>query len=79
MVSLVCRRIIYVYGLVYMSVRISINVTMSIMPFYPIEVTGFEETKDDPTPLAIALVPLISCTSSLLFSIFLYKPMDDLP
>ena len=65
----------YVYGLVYMLVRIAVNVTMSVQPFYLIRVTGFIETEDNPTPLAIALTPLVSYITSLIFSLYLYKPM----
>jgi len=32
------------YGLVYTMVRIAVNVTMSVQPFYLIKVTGFIET-----------------------------------
>lgn len=56
-------------------VRIAVNVTMSVLPFYLIEVTGFKETEDTPTPLAIALVPLVSYITSMLFSLFFYKRM----
>jgi len=65
----------YVYGLVYMLVRIAVNVTMSVQPFYLITVTGFIETEDNPTPLAIALTPLVSYITSLIFSLYFYKPM----
>jgi len=63
------------YGLVYTMVRIAVNVTMSVQPFYLIKVTGFIETPDNPTPLPIALVPLVSYTTSLIFSLFIYKRM----
>lgn len=48
---------------------------MSVQPFYLITVTKFEKTDDNPTPLPIALVPLVSYITSLLFSLFLYKKM----
>jgi len=32
----------YLYGMVYMIVRIAVNITMSVQPFYLIEVTGFK-------------------------------------
>lgn len=65
----------YVHAIVYMLVRIAVNVTMSVQPFYLILVTGFAQTKENPTPLAIALAPLISYICSLIFSLFLYKRM----
>lgn len=37
--------------------------------------TGFKRTEDNPTPIAIALTPLVSYITSLLFSVVLYKPM----
>ena len=67
----------YVYGIVYMLCRIAINTTMSIQPFYLIRVTKFEKTSDNPTPLPIALVPLLSYLSSLIFSLFFYKRMSQ--
>ena len=38
----------YIYGFVYMMVRVAINVTMTIQPFYLTGVTGY---KGDPTPV----------------------------
>jgi hypothetical protein len=46
-----------------------------VQPFYLITVTGYEETAANPTPLEIALCPLFSYTTSLIFSLFFYKPM----
>jgi len=61
-----------------MLVRIAVNVTMSVQPFYLITVTGFEKTEENPTPIAIALVPLVSYIFSLVFSLFFYKKMMNL-
>jgi Na+/melibiose symporter-like transporter len=58
-----------------MLVRIAVNVTMSVQPFYLIYVTGFERSPDNPTPLAIALTPLVSYITSMIFSLFFYKKM----
>ena len=58
-----------------MLVRIAVNVTMSVQPFYLIHVTGFTRSEDNPTPIAIALTPLVSYITSLIFSVLLYKPM----
>jgi Na+/melibiose symporter-like transporter len=63
----------YIYGMAYMLVRVAVNVTMTVQPFYLLHVTGFEKTDDNPTPLPLAIVPLLSFISSMLFSIFLYK------
>lgn len=43
----------YIYGMVYMVVRVAINVTMTIQPFYLQEVTGYGQDKkdDDSTPV----------------------------
>lgn len=61
--------------MVYMLVRIAVNVTMSVQPFYLIKVTGFEKSDDNPTPLPLALTPLVSYIASWIFSLFFYKPM----
>lgn len=57
----------------YMFVRVAVNVTMSVQPFYLIEVTGFVKTEENPTPLALALIPLCSFIASMIFSLFFYK------
>ena len=56
-----------------MMVRIAVNVTISVQPFYLQKVTGFETTPENPTPLAIALVPLSSYIASMIFSLFFQK------
>tara|TARA_B110000285_G_C15077318_1_gene591504 strand:+ start:829 stop:1137 length:309 start_codon:yes stop_codon:yes gene_type:complete len=60
----------YVHGLVYMLVRIAINVTMTMQPFYLDKVTGFHPSDDVPTPVELAEVPLLSYIASLIFSLF---------
>lgn len=50
----------YINGLIYMMVRIAINVIMTIQPFYLEEVTEFKSQKDEPTSVTLAIVPLIS-------------------
>eukprot|EP00350_Pseudokeronopsis_sp_OXSARD2_P000732 CAMPEP_0170544764 /NCGR_PEP_ID=MMETSP0211-20121228/3401_1 /TAXON_ID=311385 /ORGANISM="Pseudokeronopsis sp., Strain OXSARD2" /LENGTH=317 /DNA_ID=CAMNT_0010848491 /DNA_START=561 /DNA_END=1514 /DNA_ORIENTATION=- len=67
----------YIHMVVYMVVRIAVNITMSVKPFYLIYVTDFEQSPDSPTPLPIALVPLVQYTCSLIFSLFFYKRMID--
>lgn len=58
-----------------MLVRVSINVTMTMQPFYLEYITGFEPTDKMPTAPQIAIVPLISYIFQLLFSIFLQRRM----
>ena len=41
----------YVHGVVYMLVRISINVTMTMQPFFLEYVTEFKPTTAQPTPV----------------------------
>jgi hypothetical protein len=53
-----------------MAVRIAVNVTMTMQPFYLIEVAKFEATEENPTPYQIALVPLLSYLTSLIFSLY---------
>jgi Na+/melibiose symporter-like transporter len=60
----------YVHGMVYMAVRIAVNVTMTMQPFYLTQVTEFESTEENPTPYQLALVPLLSYITSLVFSLF---------
>jgi Na+/melibiose symporter-like transporter len=65
----------YVHGLVYMLVRIAINVTMTMQPFYLDKVTGFTPSDDVPTPVQLAEVPLLSYIASLIFSLFFQRRM----
>ena len=64
----------YVHGMIYMFVRIAINVSMTMMPFYLQAVIGFGKAKidqeSDPTAPQLAIVPLISYILGLIFSIF---------
>ena len=50
----------YVHGMVYMLVRVSVNVTMTMQPFYLKQVTKFLGDDGTPTPPPLAIVPLIS-------------------
>ena len=65
----------YVHGIVYMLVRIAVNVTMTMQPFYLENALGFSATKEQPTPVALAAVPLGSYITSLIFSIWFQQPM----
>jgi len=52
----------YVNGFIYMLVRVAVNVTMTVQPFYLESVTGFKAEGNRPTSVALAIVPLISYT-----------------
>lgn len=64
--------------MVYMMVRIAVNVTMTMLPFYLDQVTKWSPTDANPTPTPLALVPLISYIFSMLFSIFIQQRMTRL-
>jgi Na+/melibiose symporter-like transporter len=49
----------YLAGLIFICTRIAIYLTQSMFTFYLIYVTGFEKTKENPTPIPIALVPFL--------------------
>lgn len=51
----------YIYGFVYMVVRVAINVTMTLQPFYLKSVTLFGDPNNEKeSPIQVAIVPLIS-------------------
>ncbi|CAI2366005.1 unnamed protein product [Moneuplotes crassus] len=59
----------YAYGVVYTLTRMSINVTMTLTPFYLIHVLKYEKNEEEPTPPEIASVPLVSYFSSMVFTL----------
>jgi Na+/melibiose symporter-like transporter len=59
----------YAYCMVYTLTRLSINVTMSLTPFYLIIVLEYCECQNEPTPPEIASVPLVSYLSSMIFTL----------
>ena len=61
----------YLFGLVYMFARIALNCNATMMPFYLVSVTQFEPLPGLETSPTIALVPLLTYISSLLFTLFL--------
>jgi Na+/melibiose symporter-like transporter len=63
------------FAVVYMLVRIAINVSTSVQPFFLIECLGFHPTSTNPTPLQLAIVPLVNYFCSVIFSLFIYKPL----
>jgi len=54
-----------------MAVRIAVNVTMTVQPFYLQYCLGWKGTEERPTPIPLAAVPLGSYILSLVFSLFL--------
>lgn len=60
----------YVHGMVYMLVRVAVNVTMTVQPFYLEQALKFKGDATQPTPTALAAVPLGSYITSLIFSIW---------
>lgn len=63
----------YYYIIVYMFVRLSINITSTIIPFYMELVLGYPKTEDGGTPYEITVCLLISTLGSIFNSIILQK------
>ena len=59
-----------------MLVRVSVNVTMTVQPFYLEQVTFFCAKSLEPTSKALAIVPLISYTAQILFTVTLQAEMN---
>ena len=62
----------YLFGLVYTFARIALNINATMMPFFMVGVLGFEAELTGISP-AIAAVPLITYSSSLLFTLYLQE------
>ncbi len=67
----------YAYMLVYMFVRLSINVTQSVTPFYMEYMLGYHKTPDGGTPYQISIVLLISTIGSILNSIIVQPYVEN--
>ena len=71
----------YIYGMVYMLVRVAINVTMTMQPFYITRATGYGKLADGSmskeTPIQVAIVPLISYVGQLFFSLYLQRKLTE--
>ena len=65
----------WIFGMVFMLIKVVVNVQMTMQPFYLTYVTRFISEDPTITPIQIALIPLISYISSSFFSIFLYRWM----
>lgn len=63
----------YYYITVYMFVRLSINITSTIIPFYMELVLGYPKTEDGGTPYEITVCLLISTLGSIFNSMVLQK------
>lgn len=59
----------YAYWFVYTLTRLSINVTMTLTPFYLIIVLKYQKRPMEPTPREIASVPLVSYCCSTIFTL----------
>jgi hypothetical protein len=66
----------YAYMMVYMFVRLSINVTQSVMPFYMEYMLKYQKTEDGGTPVEISIVLLISTLGSILNSSVLQSVIE---
>ena len=66
-----CEAQFYIFGVVYMFARISLNTTATMMPLYLTTVSKYEPIDGMVTPIELASVPLASYIASLLFSVTL--------
>jgi len=65
----------YIHGGIYMMVRLAMNLTMTVIPFYLIEILKIPRPDKNGSSFWFALVPLISFIASSIFSLFFYKRM----
>lgn len=63
----------YYYIFVYMFVRLSINITSTVIPFFMELVLGYEKTADGGTPYEITICLLISTIGSISNSLIIQK------
>jgi Na+/melibiose symporter-like transporter len=66
----------YAYIFVYMFVRLSINVTQSVIPFYMENILKYEKPEGGGTPVEISIVLLISTLGSILNSLFIQESIE---
>jgi len=66
----------YKYIVIYMLVRISINVTTSMLPYYLESILGIQKTKKGGTPIQISLIYLFSTSGCLFNSLYLQKILE---
>jgi len=68
----------YVYLLVYMFVRLSINMTSAMIPFYMDLNLGFHPKEGEGTRVEISIVLIINTLGSVFNSIFLQKQIEKI-
>ena len=63
----------YLHGAIYMLVRLAMNLTMTVIPFYLNTIIKVPEPDpENGVSATIALVPLVSFIASAIFSLFFY-------
>ena len=67
----------YYYIFVYMFVRLSINITSSVIPFYMEFVLKYPKTGDEGTPIEITVCLFISTLGSIFNSLVLQKFIEE--
>ena len=72
------KPLFYQYIIIYMLVRISINVTCSMLPYYMESVLGIKKTQFGGTPIEISLLYLCSTSGCLLNSLFIQQRLEKL-
>jgi hypothetical protein len=60
----------YLFGLVYMFARLALNCNATMMPFYLVSTLQFKPLDGLETSPYIAIVPLITYISSLVFTLY---------
>lgn len=68
----------YKYIVIYMLVRLSINVTTSMMPYYLEYILGFKKTEFGGTPVQISLFYLFNTSGCLFNSLYLQKLFEKI-
>ena len=66
-----CEAQFYIFGIVYMFARISLNTTATMMPLYLDVVSNYQPIDGMATPIELASIPLCSYFCSLIFSVTL--------
>jgi Na+/melibiose symporter-like transporter len=66
----------YKYIIIYMLVRLSINVTSSMLPYYLELVLGFKKTNHGGTPVELSLIYLFTTSGCLFNSLYLQKLLE---
>jgi Na+/melibiose symporter-like transporter len=68
----------YKYIVIYMLVRLSINVTSSMLPYYLEYILGFKKTETGGTPVQISLIYILSTFGCLFNSLIMQKYIEKL-